>query len=87
MNEHQNSNCLCLVRLAVSDINVRRTCDSGNVTAAPDTRHYHAVFHDGAVAWNGLLAFWLPASAFGGWFPVMFVFLRKAIKQQAAEQK
>lgn len=42
-------------------------------------------FKHGAFAWNGLLAFWLPAVVFGSWFVVIAVVLMKAIKAQAAE--
>jgi hypothetical protein len=40
-------------------------------------------FKTGPFAWNGLLAFWLPAALFGPWFFVMFFMMRKAIRQQA----
>lgn len=33
----------------------------------------------GPFAWNGLLAFWIPATVFGGWFFVMFFALLRAI--------
>jgi hypothetical protein len=38
-------------------------------------------FKDGPFAWNGLIAFWLPAIVFGIWFMVMFPMLTKAIRQ------
>ena len=37
----------------------------------------------GPFAWNGLLAFWVPAVVFGLWFAVMFVVMRRAIRDQA----
>lgn len=35
-------------------------------------------FKTGPLAWDGLLAFWLPACLFGPWFIVMFVMMRRA---------
>ena len=43
-------------------------------------------FKHGAFAWNGALAFWLVAVAFGAWFVVMTVVLLRAIKRTAAEE-
>lgn len=40
-------------------------------------------FKTGPFAWNGIVAFWVPAIAFGVWFFVMFFTLRRAINQQA----
>lgn len=40
-------------------------------------------FKSGPFAWNGLIAFWVGAAAFGAWYVVMFFMLRKAIRQQA----
>lgn len=40
-------------------------------------------FKTGPFAWDGLLAFWLPAVLFGPWFIIMFIMMRKAIRQQA----
>ncbi|MET0986100.1 MAG: hypothetical protein ABW034_11915 [Steroidobacteraceae bacterium] len=40
-------------------------------------------FKTGAFAWNGLLAFWVPAGVFGPWFFVMSAYVIKAAKQQA----
>lgn len=40
----------------------------------------------GPFAWNGLMAFWVPASVFGGWFIVMFFVLKKVIAEQAATE-
>ena len=40
----------------------------------------------GPFAWNGLLAFWVPATIFGTWFFVMFALMRKATRALAAEQ-
>jgi hypothetical protein len=34
----------------------------------------------GPFAWNGILAFWIPATVFGGWFFVMYFALRRAIE-------
>jgi hypothetical protein len=42
-------------------------------------------FKDGPFAWNGLLAFWLPLSVYGVWYPLMFWYLRRAISLQARE--
>ena len=44
-------------------------------------------FKTGPFAWNGLLAFWVPAGIFGPWFWIMATYVIKAAKQQAAEQK
>jgi len=41
-------------------------------------------FHTGPFAWNGLIAFWLAAVAFFGWFLVMFFLLRAYFKRQQA---
>lgn len=41
-------------------------------------------FHHGAFAWNGALAFWLPAAVFGAWFLLWFVVLRRAIDDEGA---
>jgi hypothetical protein len=43
------------------------------------------IAHSGPFAWNGLMAFWVPASVFGGWFIVMFVVMKRVIAEQAAE--
>lgn len=43
------------------------------------------VFKTGPLAWNGLLAWWLPVVDFGIWFVVMTVLLIKGINRQAAE--
>jgi hypothetical protein len=40
-----------------------------------------AFFKSGPFAWNGLIAFWIPAIVFGAWFMVMFPILIKAIRQ------
>ncbi|MET0659510.1 MAG: hypothetical protein ABW110_15290 [Steroidobacteraceae bacterium] len=43
-------------------------------------------FKTGPFAWNGLLAFWIPALIFGLiWIPVMLVFLFKAIRREEHE--
>lgn len=36
----------------------------------------------GPFAWNGLLPYWIPFAFFGAWFPVMYVLLLGAIRQQ-----
>jgi hypothetical protein len=43
-------------------------------------------FKHGPFAWNGLFAFWVPASVFGAWFIVTFVVLRKVIAEQPDEE-
>lgn len=43
-------------------------------------------FKTGPFAWNGLLAFWLALFIFCGWFILMFLYMRRAIKQQAGEE-
>lgn len=40
-------------------------------------------FKHGALAWNGLLAFWLAATVFGTWFIVTSIMLRRAISARA----
>jgi hypothetical protein len=37
-------------------------------------------FHHGPLAWNGLLAFWVPATVFGTWFFVTFAVLMTAVR-------
>lgn len=44
-------------------------------------------FKGGPFAWNGLLAFWVPASVFGAWFFVMSIYVMKAARQQAVERR
>ena len=44
-------------------------------------------FQTGPFAWNGLLAFWVPAGIFGPWFFVVAIYTMKAIQQQAAGSK
>lgn len=41
-------------------------------------------FKDGPFAWNGVLAFWIPAVFFGGFFIITFVVMRTAIKDLEA---
>jgi phage shock protein PspC (stress-responsive transcriptional regulator) len=41
-------------------------------------------FKTGPFAWNGLLAFWVPASVFSLWFFVVAAYIIKAVKRQAA---
>lgn len=43
------------------------------------------LFHTGPFAWNGLIAFWVPAVAFGNWLVIMFYVLNRAIGSQEAE--
>lgn len=40
-----------------------------------------SMFKTGPFAWNGLLTFWIPATAFFTWFIVMFFMMRKSIQQ------
>ncbi len=42
-------------------------------------------FKTGPFAWNGLIAFWLPACIFGPWFFVVSIYVIKAARQQAAD--
>ena len=42
-------------------------------------------FKSGPFAWNGILAFWLPASVFGPWFFVVAIYTMKAARQQALD--
>jgi hypothetical protein len=41
---------------------------------------------DGAMAWDGLLAFWVKSFAIGAWIVVMGVVLRRAIQRERAEE-
>lgn len=41
-------------------------------------------FKTGPFAWNGLLAFWIPAGVFGPWFFLMAIYVIKAATHQAA---
>jgi hypothetical protein len=43
-------------------------------------------FNTGPFAWNGVLVFWLAATAETIWFVTMLVVLRRAIDQQQAEE-
>ena len=45
------------------------------------------LFKTGPFAWNGLLAFWIPAGLFGIWFYVIAFYVIKAAKQQEAESR
>lgn len=42
-------------------------------------------FKDGPFAWNGVFAFWVPASVFGLWYIASFVVYRKVIADQPDE--
>jgi hypothetical protein len=42
-------------------------------------------FKTGPFAWNGLLAFWVPATVFGLWFWVVGFAVIKAIKTNIVE--
>ena len=42
-------------------------------------------FTTGPFAWNGALVFWVPATVFGSWFPVMLLYVLRDIRRQAAE--
>ncbi|MGE2837019.1 hypothetical protein [Mycobacterium sp. SMC-4] len=44
-----------------------------------------AVMQSGPLAWDGLLAFWLRNGAFAAFVVVMFVVLRKVLRQQAVQ--
>ena len=43
-------------------------------------------FKDGPFAWNGMIAFWLPMVVYGIWYPTMFMVLRRAIHEEAAQR-
>lgn len=43
-------------------------------------------FKDGVFAWNGLIAFYVPLTAFAAWIAVTFWLLRRAIDHEAAEE-
>jgi hypothetical protein len=42
-------------------------------------------FKDGPFAWNGLIAFYIPLTAFGIWMIVTVILLRRAIAEEAVE--
>jgi hypothetical protein len=42
-------------------------------------------FKTGPFAWNGLIAFWIPAAIFGPWFWVVAAYVIKAARQQAID--
>jgi hypothetical protein len=44
-------------------------------------------FKDGPFAWNGVFAFWLPASVFGAWFIVTGLLFRKLTDEQPDEEQ
>ena len=45
------------------------------------------VFNDGPLAWNGVMAFWIPLVAFSGWIIGTTVVMDRSIKaEQAAEE-
>lgn len=39
-------------------------------------------FKTGPMAWNGILAFWIPVAVFVGWFVVMFWAMRQAVMRR-----
>lgn len=41
-------------------------------------------FKTGPFAWNGLFAFWIPLSAFCGWFLVIFYLIRRAMLRESS---
>ena len=43
--------------------------------------------YKGPFAWNGLLALWIPLLVFFVWFLLVFIYLRRAILNDAAEQQ
>jgi hypothetical protein len=43
-------------------------------------------FHAGPFAWHGLISFWLAVAVYAGWFIVMTIALRRAIKNEIIEQ-
>lgn len=43
------------------------------------------MFKTGPFAWNGILAFWMPASVAGLWLVVMLVTMLKSVKRAAAD--
>lgn len=44
-------------------------------------------FETGPLAWNGVLAFYLPFAVFGLWFPIAFWVLRRAVQGVEAERE
>ncbi|MQB07888.1 hypothetical protein DXT91_28005 [Agrobacterium tumefaciens] len=44
-------------------------------------------FTDGPLAWNGLFALWIPASAFPIWKIMMIVYLLKAVRSEEEEER
>jgi hypothetical protein len=42
-------------------------------------------FKTGPFAWNGLIAFWIPAAIFGPWFWIVSAYVIKAARQQALD--
>jgi hypothetical protein len=53
-------------------------------TVTPGT--FSVFFHHGPVAWNGLLAFYVPVVAFGIWYFMMSLLLLRAVDHQVAEE-
>jgi hypothetical protein len=41
-------------------------------------------FKTGPMAWNGVLAFWIPVAVFVAWFFIMFATMRRAVKEVSA---
>jgi hypothetical protein len=50
------------------------------LTIVPDQLLFF--FKDGPFAWNGLFGIWVPATAFGVFFIIMFVVLRRAVLRE-----
>jgi hypothetical protein len=44
-------------------------------------------FKSGPFAWNGLFAFWIPLTVFGGWFFMIFYLIRRSILQEESQLK
>ncbi|WP_235738323.1 hypothetical protein [Mycolicibacterium austroafricanum] len=43
-------------------------------------------FKTGPMAWNGILAFWIPVAVFVAWFAIMFATMRNIVRLGNAEQ-
>jgi hypothetical protein len=42
------------------------------------------LFHSGPLAWNGIFAFWVPATVYCAWFSTMAVQITKSVRRQHA---